>query len=454
MSENNSTLVPSNNQDPIIMKMVDVVYREDLYPRLKSDPVTIQRYAENLDVLPPIEVNQHGILIDGFHRWTAHRVAQSETIRATITTTASEAEVYALAIERNAEHGLPMNEADKKSCAIRLYNAGTGIEKDKIARLLSVSVRTITNYLERIDHDLREERKQKILALWLDCYTQDEIAAAVGISRTAIEEQLPLLTGMEDLPKASKVSAEFADADFTIPLYNVWPFRKEKTNEVNHFGNSEPGIIDNLLYLYTQPFDIVVDPFAGNGSTLDVCRKRSRRCWASDRKPIIAREKEIRKHDLIDSTSTGGIALPPLNKRWSDVRLTYLDPPYWRQSAGQYSDDPEDFANMPLDRFTQTLAALVKAIASRQSRGAIALLIQPTQWSADGREYNDHVTDLVREVDPGHQSRVDNKRLVLENRVSCPYQSQQYNAQQVDWAKDNRKLLVLTRELIIWRIRA
>jgi len=49
-----------------------IVYREDLYPRIKSDPATVQRYAENLDVLPPIEVNQHNILIDGWHRWTAH----------------------------------------------------------------------------------------------------------------------------------------------------------------------------------------------------------------------------------------------------------------------------------------------------------------------------------------------------------------------------------------------
>jgi site-specific DNA-adenine methylase len=52
-----------------------------------------------------------------------------------------------------------------------------------------------------------------------------------------------------------------------------------------HFGNSEVRWLDNLLYLYTQPFDIVVDPFAGGGSTIDVCKKRFRRYWVSDRKP-------------------------------------------------------------------------------------------------------------------------------------------------------------------------
>jgi hypothetical protein len=58
--------------------------------------------------------------------------------------------------------------------------------------------------------------------------------------------------------------------------------------------------VDNLLYLYTKPFDMVLDPFAGGGSTIDICKRRFRRYMVSDRKPIVEREKEIRKHDLID----------------------------------------------------------------------------------------------------------------------------------------------------------
>ena len=46
----------------------DVTWREDLYPRIERDPVLVQRYAENLDMMPPIEINQHNILIDGWHR--------------------------------------------------------------------------------------------------------------------------------------------------------------------------------------------------------------------------------------------------------------------------------------------------------------------------------------------------------------------------------------------------
>lgn len=45
-----------------------VVFRSDWYPRIETSAVTVQKYAEDLSVLPPIEVNQNNELIDGWHR--------------------------------------------------------------------------------------------------------------------------------------------------------------------------------------------------------------------------------------------------------------------------------------------------------------------------------------------------------------------------------------------------
>lgn len=430
---------------PLQIAVNDVVYREDLYPRIKSDPRLVQRYAENLDVLPPIEINQHNILIDGFHRWTAHRKAEAQHIAAVVTETKSEDELFALAIQRNASHGWQMDEESKHQSAIRLFRDGHGLPVDEIRRVLSVDYSTVYRWLKTALDRLKEQRRQRIFDLWLSCHTQEEIADAVkdiripGSARQSITDEVSEIRTSADFLHVQGFgkSRDFGfDSEWKPPLYNIWSYGK-KSNDVSHFGNSEQRIVENLLYLYTEPFDIVVDPFAGGGSTIDVCRKRLRRYWVSDRKPIVERESEIRTLDLTQE-------LPPLHKRWSEVTLTYLDPPYWRQAANKYSQDATDLANMPLDQFTETLASVVKGIASKQSRGVIALLIQPTQWSADNREYTDHVTDLIRAVG--------NKRLVLENRVSCPYQSEQYNAQQVEWAKANHKLLVLTRELIIWRL--
>ena len=425
------------NQEKTVVELSKIVFRDDLYPRIKHDPALVQRYAENIDVLPPIEVNQHCELIDGWHRWTAHRKIGANQICIVTTQTKSESEFLKLAIERNSNHGKQLEEEDKKTMAIRLFNAGTGESKEEIARVLSVTERTVTGYISDIERNIREARRQKIFDMWMACITQEEIAEDTGLTQPQVKTIIDTFIDLGSISKIYKSRDFSQDADFAPPLYNIWTFAK-KSNAVSHFGNSEQRIVDNLLYLYTEPFDIVVDPFAGGGSTIDACKYRLRRYWTSDRKPIPEREKEIRKHDI---TVDG---LPPLNRNWSQVTLTYLDPPYWRQAAGQYSDDAADLANMPLEEFTKTMADLVKGIASKQSKGVIALLIQPTQWSADNRQFTDHVTDIIQAVG--------NKKLVLENRISCPYSTEQYNAQQVEWSKANKKLLVLTRELIIWRV--
>ena len=243
------------------------------------------------------------------------------------------------------------------------------------------------------------------------------------------KELTPFLYGYSDgnKPSASHLT------DFDIPLYNVWK-QQEKTPGSGHFGNSEVRWVDNLLYLYTEPFDIIVDPFAGGGSTIDICKKRFRRYWVSDRKVEPELEGKIREHDI----TTG---LPPL-PRWQDVKLVYLDPPYWKQAENQYSNDSADLANMPLDEFNKVLSATINGFAKKLSTGAvIALLIQPTQWKAPDRQYTDHVADMFRLV-----------KLPLDMRISCPYESQQCNAQMVNWAKKNRKVLVLSRELVIWKV--
>lgn len=418
------------------IKTSEVIFREDLYPRIEPNARLIQQYAENIDNLPPIEINQHNILIDGYHRWTAHKKAEKETIEAVVIQTSSDNDLLAMSIEKNAKHGMQLSAEDKKKMAVRLYNAGTGKDKAEICKILSISNSTVTSYLTDIDKQLREERKAKIFSMYLAGYTMQEIADAVGLERSTITKEIESLVNISSLAKNHQVLANFQDSEFETPIYNVWTFAK-KTNNVSHPGNSEVRIVENLLYLYTSPFDIVLDPFAGGGSTIDICKKRLRRYWASDRKPIVERENEIRKLDIVTE-------LPDFNNRWKDVRLVYLDPPYWKQVQNQYSTDAEDLANMPLDDFNKALSSVINRIARKLSSGShIALLIQPTQWKSDNKEFTDHVSDMIRLAD---------KRLKLVNRVSCPYSTQQCTPQQVEYAKENKMLLVISRELIIWKI--
>jgi hypothetical protein len=131
--------------------------------------------------------------------------------------------------------------------------------------------------------------------------------------------------------------------------------------------------------------------------------------------------------------------LPPL-PRWKDVKLVYLDPPYWAQAAGEYSDDAEDLANMPLEQFNEVLADTIKDFSLKLTDAYIALIIQPTQWKAPDGQFTDHVGDMLRAI-----------RLPVDMRFSVPYESQQCTPQMVNWAKETRHCLVLSREIIVWR---
>ena len=355
------------------LALSEVVFREDLYPRLEKNARTVDQYAEDLTVLPPIEVNQHNELIDGWHRWTAHRKAGAERIPVTVTETSGDAHFLELAIRRNAAHGLQLSLEDKKDMARRIYNGTPEREREgkkaDLAFTLSVGERTVRSWLSRIDKDTKEARDKRIFAMWLACHTQQEIADTEGMPRKTVDDAMADFGEIGKLANSAKAAAEHA-TDFAPPIYNIWK-QQEKTAGGKHFGNSEVRWVDNLLYLYTEPFDVVVDPFAGSGSTADICRKRMRRYWVSDRLPAVGREDVIRQHDLTDG-------LPRL-PRWQDVRLVYLDPPYWKQAEGKYSQDPQDLANMDLAEFSETLAGTIRAFAAKLGQAHIALIIQPTQ---------------------------------------------------------------------------
>jgi hypothetical protein len=108
--------------------------------------------------------------------------------------------------------------------------------------------------------------------LWLACSTQAEIADEQDCDRTIVSDVAKNFVEKVPGNQNHKAASDHA-TDFEAPIYNIWK-QQTKTKGPGHFGNSEVRWLDNLLYLYTKPFDVVVDPFAGGGSTIDVCRKR------------------------------------------------------------------------------------------------------------------------------------------------------------------------------------
>jgi predicted DNA-binding protein YlxM (UPF0122 family) len=103
-------------------------------------------------------------------------------------------------------------------------------------KVLSVTPRSVNNYLGDVEKDLREKRKEKIREMYLACYSNEEIGEEVGLSDEAVRKEVS--QHLETFPNVVKVAAQFQDEDFQTPIYNIWTFAK-KTNEVSHFGNTE-----------------------------------------------------------------------------------------------------------------------------------------------------------------------------------------------------------------------
>jgi hypothetical protein len=424
------------------IRLSKITFDPVIYPRQKHDPALAQQYAEDIEQIEAagcyvaIGPEPDHKLLDGWHRWMGYRKrheGEDPEIPAWEYPVTDPNDQLKLPIRLNNAHGWQLTAADKEANAKSLYAHGSSYEE--IAELLSVSKRKVTEWLKEVVRDNKEKRDRKIIEMWMSCHTQEEIAQATNCTKETVSHVVQVCQNKFHDTKSDKAIADYADFDAEDgirPVYNVWR-QTAKTNPVDHFGNSEMRWTDNLLYMYTEPFDIVVDPFAGGGATIDVCKKRFRRYWVSDRAPIVEREHEIRKHDMTEG-------LPPL-ARWQNVKLVFLDPPYWRQAQNEYSKDPEDLANMPLEKFTSTLAGVINAFAKKLSSGAvIALMMSPTQWRSDGRKFADHVLDVARLV-----------KLPIDMRIQAPYECSQCEAQQVEWAKKNRTVLVLSREIVVWR---
>lgn len=237
-----------------------IVFDEVIYPRSDHDPVLVQRYAEVLEEIEAAQkymaVSADMKLLDGKHRWLAYRKryeGEDPQIQVLVYSATAPHEKLKLAAKLNSEHGWQLTDDDKEATAKSLY--AYGVTYDDIAATLSVGKAKVSTWLARTVKEQKKKRDKKIFELWLQCFSTDEIAEACNCGKATVSEVCSdkFLETLSNKPSASHLT------DFEPPIYNIWR-QQEKSNEVGHFGNSEVKWVDNLLYLYTEPFDIVVDP--------------------------------------------------------------------------------------------------------------------------------------------------------------------------------------------------
>lgn len=410
---------------PTTIAVADVRYVKELYPRLKPSDEVIDRYIDAIDNLPPIAIARDGIIVDGFHRWQAHLRAGVEKIAADDLGDLSDAEILRESYKRNSTHGHQLSANDKKRAADHLYRTLPGTADERvtdIAVVLGITQSTAKKYVSTARQDEKKQLQERAWDMWLDCHTQQAIADDLGMPQRTISDVLA----------KREQDSGFANPPESRQHFDVWNFATDQDTDTTYFGKMPEQIVENLLWLYTEPGQIVVDPFAGSGTTVEVAKRMGRRVWASDR---ISAEKyphlPIHTHDI----TQGWPSDAP-----SKAELVILDPPYWMQAEGRYSDDPQDLGNMSWLDFSTAWTAIMRAVAERVNR--CAFIVSPAQVGglADG-----NVMDLAYQMagDAGMAG------WNIERRIIVTYSTQQATGQQVDAARKHKKLLKLYRDLVV-----
>jgi len=129
---------------------------------------------------------------------------------------------------------------------------------------------------------------------------------------------------------------KFKKPPLRIQVTTLWEYPSqhygdETQGDPNYRGATPSYIIWNLLQRYTKPNDLVVDCFAGSGTTLDVARDLKRRALGYDVHPT---RKDIFRVDArkLPAELTG------------KVDFVFIDPPY--STHIDYGPDPRDIGKL------------------------------------------------------------------------------------------------------------
>jgi ParB family transcriptional regulator, chromosome partitioning protein len=219
-------------------------------------------------------------------------------------------------------------------------------------------------------------------------------------------------------------------AGFRPTPYDVWSFKQDRAFGIPHPGSIPAAIVAHVLHYYSEPEELVVDPMAGGGTTLDVCASMGRRCLAYDIHPV---RSDIRKHNVNETL--------PLDAH--GCGLVFCDPPYHTMLARRYKTP--GVAEEPLSGWIAFLELLSRNLFTALRPGGHVALLLANQTEKDlpaGHGYIDHI--LL-----GYNA-LRGSGFLPERRVSCPMDGA-YLPQHVRKARTEGRMLGQVRDLLIMR---
>lgn len=156
-----------------------------------------------------------------------------------------------------------------------------------------------------------------------------------------------------------------------IEATTLWYFPKQSyganpKGDYKYSGVTPAPVIYNLIWKYTNPGDLVVDPMCGSGTTIDVCKAEKRRAMGYDISPV--------RDDIIQ----GDARKIPLEDETVD--MVFVDPPYGDNI--KYNEHQGNIGKLPSDS-EEYYDELEKVIVESQrilKKGKILAWLIGDQW--------------------------------------------------------------------------
>ncbi len=474
------------NSDVVTLSIEEIFFDEDIYPRLSKSPTTEEAYKEALEagaIFPPIEVqyvNVDGekktLGLDGYNRCEAHRKAGRETIEAVfwsegvLDKNENLVDLMVRAAELNTKHGLRLSQGDAKNQLQKIAETEEALEltwKD-IAKKFDVTPEWASTCVSAILAAKRMSRDALMYKLSLLGWTQNEIGKLFELSQGRVAQNISklkefnsliisdfydkgkpveeiaeyynldmpllwriLLDKNDDVSRLKKLSEEINGLKCEPRPYDVWNFSECSDLMGYKYKGRIPGqIVLQLLYFFTEPGDLVIDPMAGSGTVVDACLLMKRKCLAFDNSPESHEKRdEIREGEALETIQS--------LKRKPD--LIFLDPPYFKKLEDEYGS--ESISALPRDEYLNFFSELAREMYESGAKRVALLMSDYT----DDEDPNLHIFiwDYVE--------RFKAKKWIVERHIMAPIPNQVVHADFIEKFRKSKKLARLGRSLVIFR---
>jgi DNA modification methylase len=219
------------------------------------------------------------------------------------------------------------------------------------------SIKNAKKLLSRLNINWREQLPPAMTKALLNCFDNPNLDWGSLIPAITI--------------KKSVSAPPLEDEKPPIEATTLWDYPRQSYGKTPKGDNKYAGvtpafIIYNLVQRYTEPGDLVLDPMAGSGTTIDVCNEEGRK--------VIAYDISSTRPDVIQNDAR---SLPLPNDH---VDMIFIDSPYGDNI--RYDDNPDNIGNLSSENeeFYEELEKVMKECHRVLKPGKVLGWLIGDQW--------------------------------------------------------------------------